>query len=88
MANAAGAEIVLYQLQKDLPAKKSAVLRLGSIGRFAVNVVDNLIAVHHQASKTSMIFDIRLASEYDGQVHYYHPVLSPLPIEPYKMQVK
>ena len=87
-ANAAGAEIVLYQLQKDLPAKKSVVLRLGSIGRFAVNVVDNLIAVHHQASKTSMIFDIRLASEYDGQVHYYHPVLSPLPIEPYKMQIK
>lgn len=27
---------------------KSHVLRLGASGRFAVNVVDNLIIVHHQ----------------------------------------
>lgn len=86
--NAVGAEIVLYLLQKDVPAKKTAVLRLGSVGRFAFNVVDNLIAVHHQASKTSMIFDINLASDFDGQIHHYHPVLSPLPIEPYRMQLK
>ena len=85
--NSIGAEIVLYQLQKDAPAKKSAVLRLGVVGRFAVNVVDNLVAVHHQATKTSMIFDINLAGDYDGQVTHYHPVLSPLPIEPYSIQV-
>lgn len=86
--NAVGAEIVLYQLQKDTPAKKTAVLRLGAVGRFAVNVVDNLVAVHHQASKTSMIFDINCPGEFDGQVTQYYPVLSPLPIEPYMMQVK
>lgn len=85
--NSIGAEIVLYQLQKDAPAKKSAVLRLGAVGRFAVNVVDNLVAVHHQASKTSMVFDINLSGDYDGQVTHYHPVLSPLPIEPFSIEI-
>ncbi|XP_065668731.1 regulator of MON1-CCZ1 complex [Hydra vulgaris] len=80
--NSVGAEIVLYQLQKEGPAKKTAVLCLGAVGRFAVNVVDNLISVHHQASKTSMIFDIGLQGDSDGLVTYYYPVLSPLPIEP------
>ena len=84
--NSVGAEIVLYQLQKDAPAKKTAVLRLGAVGRFAVNVVDNLIAVHHQASKTSMVFDINLPGDSDGMMTYYHPVLSPLPIEPFVMR--
>lgn len=32
-------------------AKKSHILRLDMSGRFAINVVDNLIVVHHQASK-------------------------------------
>ena len=82
LLNSVGAEIVLYQLQKDGPAKKTAVLRLGAVGRFAVNVVDNLIAVHHQASRTSMIFDIGLQGDFDGLMTYYYPVLSPLPIEP------
>ena len=85
--NSVGAEIVLYQLQKDAPAKKTAVLRLGAVGRFAVNVVDNLIAVHHQASKTSMVFDINLPGDSDGMMTYYHPVLSPLPIEPFVMRL-
>jgi len=86
--NSAGAEIVLYQLQKDSPAKKTAILRLGSVGRFAVNVVDNLISVHHQASKTSMLFDISLPCDFDGQVNHHYPVLSPLPIQPYTIQYK
>ncbi len=85
MLNSSGAEIVLYQLQRDIPAKKSSVLRLGAVGRFAVNIVDNLIVVHHQASKTSMLFDVKLNGEYDGQVSYYHPVLAPLPIQPHKI---
>lgn len=76
-----GAEIVLYQLQRDIPAKKVAVLQLNMIGRFAVNVVDNLVIVHHQASKTSMLFDIRIGGEFDGQVTYFQPVLAPLPLE-------
>ena len=82
MFNSNGAEVALYQLQRDMPARKTAVLRLGAIGRFAINVIDNLIVVHHQASKTSMIFDLKLNGEYDGQIAYYYPVLSPLPIQP------
>ncbi|XP_019639052.1 PREDICTED: uncharacterized protein C18orf8-like [Branchiostoma belcheri] len=85
----ASAEVVLYQLQKESPAKKTNVLRLDMSGRFAVNIVDNLIVVHHQASKTSMIFDIKLQgeTESDGYVTYHHPVLSPLPIKPFKLRV-
>lgn len=33
--------------------KKSHILKLDVSGRFAINVVDNLIIVHHQASKVS-----------------------------------
>ena len=80
--NSAGAEVALYQLQRDMPAKKTAVLKLGAIGRFAVNIVDNLIVIHHQASKTSMIFDLKLNAEYERQISYHYPVLSPLPIQP------
>ncbi|XP_068750238.1 regulator of MON1-CCZ1 complex-like isoform X2 [Montipora capricornis] len=76
-----GAEIVLYQLQRDIPAKRFAVLQLNMIGRFAVNVVDNLVIVHHQASKTSMLFDIRIGGDFDGQITYHQPVLAPLPLE-------
>lgn len=34
--------------------KKTHILRLDMSGRFALNVVDNLIIVHHQASKVSV----------------------------------
>jgi hypothetical protein len=34
-----------------LTARKSHILRLDMSGRFAINVIDNLIVVHHQASK-------------------------------------
>ncbi|XP_064605810.1 regulator of MON1-CCZ1 complex-like [Liolophura sinensis] len=80
-----GAEIVLYQLQKESPARKTDILRLGMSGRFATNVVDNLVVVHHQASKTSMVFDIKLEGENDGYITHHHPVLSPLPIKPCKL---
>ncbi|XP_071965710.1 regulator of MON1-CCZ1 complex-like [Antedon mediterranea] len=83
-----GAEVVLYQLQKESPAKKTDVLRLDMSGRFAVNVVDNLVVVHHQASKTSLIFDIKLPTpECDNYVNYHYPVLAPLPIKPFTLRV-
>ncbi|PNF37761.1 hypothetical protein B7P43_G11318 [Cryptotermes secundus] len=46
-----GAEVVVYSIQKMLTARKSHILRLDMSGRFAINVIDNLIIVHHQASK-------------------------------------
>ncbi|WAR25982.1 RMC1-like protein [Mya arenaria] len=82
-----GAEVVLYQVphQKEAPAKKTNMLRLEMSGRFAINVVDSLIVIHHQASKTSVIFDIQLDGESDGYVSNHYPVVSPLPIKPFKM---
>ncbi|KAJ8033464.1 Regulator of MON1-CCZ1 complex [Holothuria leucospilota] len=82
-----GAEIVLYQLQKESPAKKTDILKLNMTGRFAVNVLDNLVVVHHQASKTSMIFDIKLTAGSLGAVNQHEPVLAPLPIRPVKLKV-
>jgi len=35
--------------------KKSHMLKLDIGGRFAINVVDNLIIVHHQASKVYIV---------------------------------
>ncbi|KAL4226404.1 hypothetical protein ACF0H5_014387 [Mactra antiquata] len=84
---ASGAEVVLYQIpqQKEAPAKKTNVLKLEMSGRFAINVVDSLIVVHHQASKTSVIFDIHLDGESDGYILSHYPVVSPLPIKPFKL---
>ncbi|GJQ71143.1 hypothetical protein Trydic_g1045 [Trypoxylus dichotomus] len=53
---------------------KTHVLRLGLSGRFAINVVDNLVIVHHQASRCSQIFDIALSGENDGVVTYHTSV--------------
>ncbi|XP_076305323.1 regulator of MON1-CCZ1 complex protein bulli [Tachypleus tridentatus] len=82
-----GAEIVIYTFQKDTPPRKTDILKLDMSGRFAVNVIDNLVLVHHQASKTSMIFDTRLSSESDGYFKYHRPFTSPHPIKPFKLKV-
>lgn len=42
-------EVVIYLLNgPGLAPKKSHILRLGHSGRFAMNIVDDLIVVHHQ----------------------------------------
>lgn len=82
-----GAEIAIYTLQKESPARKTDILKLDMSGRFAVNIVDNLVIVHHQASKSSMVFDIRLPGDTDGYLTYHHPVTAPLPICPFKLKI-
>ncbi|XP_059481011.1 regulator of MON1-CCZ1 complex isoform X2 [Neocloeon triangulifer] len=82
-----GAEVLIYTMEKMLTAKKSHILRLEKTGRFAVNVVDNLILVHHQASKTSMIFDVSLSGDSDGYISYHHPIAMPLPIKPFILKI-
>lgn len=37
------------------PSIKSHVLKMGLSGRFAINVVDDIIIVHHQVGKKSLI---------------------------------
>ncbi|XP_069477005.1 regulator of MON1-CCZ1 complex isoform X2 [Ambystoma mexicanum] len=46
--NSNGAEVVLYHLPREGSCKKMHVLKLNRTGKFAVNVVDNLVVVHHQ----------------------------------------
>ncbi|XP_049874188.1 regulator of MON1-CCZ1 complex isoform X2 [Pectinophora gossypiella] len=41
------------------PGQYTHVLKTGLVGRFAVNVVDDLVVVHHQSSQTSLVFDIQ-----------------------------
>lgn len=79
------AEVILYQIFNDSNAKKTDILRLNLSGRFAINVVDNLIVVHHQVSKTSLVYDIHTPGELGNGVTYHQPFLSPLPIRPFKL---
>lgn len=48
-------EVVIYLLNGPGSApKKSHVLRLGHSGRFAMNIVDDLVVVHHQVTRTEI----------------------------------
>lgn len=83
-----GAEVLLYQLLPDSPAKLAHVLAIDIGGRFTLSVVDNLVIVHHQAWKTSMLFDISFNGESIGTFKKHHPVVGPLSIAPTKMELK
>lgn len=55
-------------------------------GRFATSIYDDLVIVHHQTSKSSMIFDINLTpNEIHGQTKYHLPIISKCCIEPMKI---
>ncbi|XP_038829283.1 regulator of MON1-CCZ1 complex isoform X2 [Salvelinus namaycush] len=78
------AEVVLYQLPREGSCKKTNVLNLNTTGKFALNVVDNLVVVHHQSTQTSIIFDIKLR-EPDCALNVHQPVLPPRSIHPYRI---
>lgn len=84
-SNSTGAEVVLYHLPREGACKKTHILKLNRTGKFALNVVDNLVVVHHQDTETSVIFDIRLRGEFDGTVTFHHPVLPARSIQPYQI---
>uniref|UniRef100_A0A452V3F2 Uncharacterized protein n=1 Tax=Ursus maritimus TaxID=29073 RepID=A0A452V3F2_URSMA len=84
-SNSAGAEVVLYHLPREGACKKMHILKLNRTGKFALNVVDNLVVVHHQDTETSVIFDIKLRGEFDGTVTFHHPVLPARSIQPYQI---
>ncbi|NP_001108247.1 uncharacterized protein LOC100137621 [Xenopus laevis] len=86
-SSSAGAEVVLYNLPREGTCKKMHILKLNRTGKFALNVVDNLVVVHHQDTETSVIFDIRLKGESDGTVTLHQPVLPARSIQPYQMSV-
>ncbi|XP_036101602.1 regulator of MON1-CCZ1 complex isoform X3 [Molossus molossus] len=86
-SNSTGAEVVLYHLPREGACKKTHILKLSRTGKFALNVVDNLVVVHHQDTETSVIFDIKLRGEFDGTVTFHHPVLPARSIQPYQIPV-
>ncbi|KAG8187851.1 hypothetical protein JTE90_001225 [Oedothorax gibbosus] len=83
---APGAEIAIYSVVKDGPPRKTDVLRLDKSGRFAINVIDNVIVVHHQASKESMLYDIKTPCETDGFISNHFPIAKS-PIKPFMIKV-
>ncbi|KAL2778208.1 regulator of MON1-CCZ1 complex isoform 1 [Daubentonia madagascariensis] len=86
-SNSTGAEVVLYHLPREGACKKMHILKLNRTGKFALNVVDNLVVVHHQDTETSVIFDIKLRGEFDGTVTFHHPVLPARSIQPYQIPI-
>ncbi|XP_017768331.1 PREDICTED: uncharacterized protein C18orf8 homolog [Nicrophorus vespilloides] len=77
------AEVHIHTLNgPGMAPVKSHVLRLGLSGRFAINVVDNLVLIHHQASRCSQIFDIALTGESDGNVTYHIPMAPARSLKP------
>ncbi|XP_014235471.1 uncharacterized protein C18orf8 [Trichogramma pretiosum] len=82
-----GAFVHVYTIHKMVVIRKSHILKLDMSGRFAINVVDNIIIVHHQASRTSIIFDIMLPGVSDGTVIHHTAIAPPKPIKPYSLRV-
>ncbi|GAU93139.1 hypothetical protein RvY_05125 [Ramazzottius varieornatus] len=80
-----GAEVVLYHIGRDGLIRITDVLLLECNGRFAVHLIDKLIVVHHQQSKMSKIFDLKLNKRNDA-VRLHFPVAS-CSIEPYEISV-
>ncbi|CAB3220267.1 unnamed protein product [Arctia plantaginis] len=58
------------------------VLKTGLVGRFAVNVVDDLVVVHHQSSQTSQLFDIMEESKPENNIVIHIPVVTAESMKP------
>ncbi|XP_042878996.1 regulator of MON1-CCZ1 complex-like isoform X3 [Penaeus japonicus] len=80
------AHLDVYSQNKDGVFKRSHICRLELTGRFAVNIVDSLIIVHHQASKTSLLFDIQLGGEVSGGVTSVYPITVPRSVQPFSLE--
>ncbi|XP_037778967.1 regulator of MON1-CCZ1 complex-like isoform X3 [Penaeus monodon] len=80
------AHLDVYSQNKDGVFRRSHICRLELTGRFAVNIVDSLIIVHHQASKTSLLFDIQLGGEVSGGVTSVYPITVPRSVQPFSLE--
>ena len=48
--------LILRCVSREGPCKKSHVLKLNTTGKFALNIVDNLVVVHHQSTQVSWVW--------------------------------
>ncbi|KAL0871584.1 hypothetical protein ABMA27_004116 [Loxostege sticticalis] len=58
------------------------VLKTALVGRFAVNVVDDLVVVHHQSSHTSQLFDIMEEAKVENNVVNHIPIVQGCAMKP------
>ncbi|NXS44283.1 RMC1 protein, partial [Balaeniceps rex] len=63
-SNSTGAEVVLYHLPREGSCKKTHILKLNRTGKFALNVVDNLVVVHHQDTEVLYFVSVGELPEY------------------------
>lgn len=77
-------QVIVYTVYKYKTVKRTHTLELSDRidGKFALNIVDNLIIVHHKSSRTSMVFDIQLSNDSTsgGIISYKLPVCEGRPI--------
>ncbi|KAE9528643.1 hypothetical protein AGLY_012218 [Aphis glycines] len=74
-------EIIVYTLNKMMSFKKSHILKLSHNGKLLINVVDNLIVVHYQHTKSSSVFDIYMEAAKEHTISHYLPILDNLSIK-------
>lgn len=68
-----GAQILIYTVDIDTGAtSKTHTLDLDIDGKFAINILDNLVIAHDQPSKSSFIFDIRIDSTERSDCENHH----------------
>lgn len=75
-------EIAMYKLLTDSPAKKTNILKINLSGRFTLNIIDELVIVHHRQSYSSIVFDIKMPGEFDGYVTCNFPIIKKATIKP------
>lgn len=61
----------------QIGANRTHILQIGSYGRFALHVIDNLVIVHHQMNKVSSVFDIKSEGRFDGYTKIVQPLFNP-----------
>ncbi|XP_076061105.1 regulator of MON1-CCZ1 complex protein bulli [Oratosquilla oratoria] len=76
----------VHTQNKDGIFRRTHMCRLELSGRFAVNIVDNLIIVHHQASKSSLLFDVQLGGEVSNGTTSVFPVTVPRSVQPFALE--
>ncbi|KAF0295090.1 Regulator of MON1-CCZ1 complex [Amphibalanus amphitrite] len=75
---------------KDGSISRTSTLQLNARGNFAISIIDNLVIVHHQESKTSQVFDITLPPAGDAAgvaAPLQRPVAPPAAIRPFHLRL-
>ena len=83
-----GSEVLLHHVSMDGQSKLTHMLNVDIPGRCTLSVVDNLVVVHHQGSRTSMIYDISFGGTVTGSITKHMAVLAPLPIAPCTLYIR